>query len=126
MSKAIEEFERRYGGSLVERPFVEGFFAGFIACDSRNSDGVIGAEVLTGGATPRFSRPGILRVTSPAITEDECGKHCRDFDAEKWNAFWVKKNDVDFLRLEGGDIDCISMQWVEFSSPASVEFIPEE
>lgn len=65
-------------------------------------------------------KPGIIRVRQ--IHEKTI--EIRDFDAEEWSHQWVKRGDVDVLRLlhdrdpETSD----SYDFVEFSTPVNISF----
>lgn len=52
----------------------------------------------------------------------------RDFDAEEWSYEWHKQNEIPILRLlhdgEPGVKD--SFDFVEYSTPVSIEFVREE
>ncbi len=52
----------------------------------------------------------------------------RDFDAEEWSYEWLKRNEVDVLYLlHDGDPDAKnSFDFVEYSTPVSIEFVREE
>lgn len=67
---------------------------------------------------------GLYRVTSTAGNK----LVVRDFDAEEWSYGWGRQNDVPVLRLlHDGDPDAKdSFDFVEYSSPVSIEFVREE
>jgi hypothetical protein len=67
---------------------------------------------------------GLLRVTHSNKTEITL----RDFDAEEWVSRWLHYGNVQVLRLEHiyDPESKSSFDWMEFSTPVSVEYIYEE
>ena len=69
---------------------------------------------------------GILRVTQLAPNSRNVEELIRDFDAQEWSYRWVSYGHVTILHVmhDNADGDQTEFEFVEFSPPAQVEFIP--
>lgn len=73
-------------------------------------------------------RAGILRVT-PMVAGVDSKDVMRDFNAEEWSYKWVPITPYySTLRVQhdNSDEDSDSFEYIEFSSPVHIEFIPED
>jgi hypothetical protein len=69
-------------------------------------------------------KPGLFRVTQLAGRDE----FFRDFDAEEWSYEWLTRASVPILRMnhDNDPEATTSFEYVEFSAPVNVAFIPEE
>lgn len=72
------------------------------------------------------TKKGAYQVTHKTIDMNEAQIQRRDFDAEEWYYFWRNCEGLQLLRLEEIEGDRVSVGFVEFSIPVSIEFVPED
>lgn len=73
-------------------------------------------------------KDGILRVTQLAGNPQKPEVYIRDFDASECSHEWSKRGGVDILRVmhDNASDEIDSFEFVEFSTPAHVESIPQD